>query len=368
MQEKTLMNKIIYLDAAASYQKSDCVIDAQVDFLRNHYANSGRGICANAMWTDNMVANVRRCVAASMNADAENVVFTHGTTDAMNQIARMLKLNSESVVAVSDLDHHSARLPFVMSGAGVVLCPLTDGMDIDKTKIPYADVMVLTAMSNVIGVAQDVAGIIRAARKQNPDVIVVVDCAQFVVHNKIDVREWCADFVCWSGHKIGADTGVGVMYIKNPNQFGPVNWGGGMVNKIHSDEVILNTYPDVFEAGTLPLTQIAGLGVAIEDIETNRPDLKLIKYAYDALKNVPGIQILTRRDAALLSFVVDGMHVLDFGARIGARGVCVRVGNMCASWIHSRLGINGSVRISVGAYNTIDEIKQVIEYIKDIVK
>ena len=190
------MNKIIYLDATASYQKSDYVIDAQVDFLRNHYANSGRGICANAMWTDDMIANVRRRVAVFMNADAENIVFTHGTTDAMNQIVRMLKLNSESVVAVSDLDHHSARLPFVMSVVGVVLCPLMDDLNIDKTKIPYADVLVLTAMSNIIGVAQDVAGIILAARKQNPDVIVVVDCAQFVVHNKIDVREWGADFVC----------------------------------------------------------------------------------------------------------------------------------------------------------------------------
>lgn len=368
MQEKTLMNKIIYLDAAASYQKPAAVVDVQLDFLRNHYANSGRGVCANAIWTDDMVANARRRVAIFMNADAENIVFTHGTTDAMNQIARMMNLNSESIVAVSDLDHHSARLPFEMTGAKIVSCPLTDGMDIDKTKIPYADVLVLTAMSNVIGVAQDVVEIIHTARKQNPDVVVVVDCAQFVVHNKIDVRKWGADFVCWSGHKIGADTGVGVMYIKNPMRFRPVNWGGGMVNRIETNQIVWNSYPDVFEAGTLPLTQIAGLVAAIDDIEKNRPDLDLIKYMYDQLSQLPQIKILTQRDATMLSFVIDDMHVLDFGARIGVRGVCVRVGNMCASWIHKRLGINGSVRISVGAYNTFDDVKQVIEYIKDIVK
>ncbi len=362
------MNEIIYLDAAASYQKSDSVIDAQVDFLRNHYANSGRGICARATWVDDMVAAARVRVAKFMNADADNIVFTHGTTDAMNQIARMLNLNSESVVAVSDLDHHSARLPFVMSGAGLVVCDLTDDLNIDKTKIPCADVLVVTAMSNVLGWKQNVTEIVQCAREKNPNVIVVVDAAQFVVHQKIDVREWGADFVCWSAHKIGADTGLGIMYIKNPNQFAPVVFGGGMVNKIDGDKIILNNAPDVFEAGTLPLTQISGLTAAIDAIEKNRPDLQLIKYLYDELKQIPRVKILTRRDAAMLTFVVDGMHVLDFGALLGARGVCVRVGNMCASWIHQALGIDGSVRISVGAYNTWEQLQQVVKYIKDIVK
>lgn len=362
------MNEIIYLDAAASYQKSDSVIDAQVDFLRNHYANSGRGICTRAAWVDNMVATTRARVAKFMNADSGNIVFTHGTTDAMNQIARMLNLNSESVVAVSDLDHHSARLPFVMSGAGITICPLDENMDIDAGRMPAADVLVITAMSNVLGRAQNIPEIVRCARLKNPNVITVVDAAQFVVHEKIDVDKWGADFVCWSAHKIGADTGLGVMYIKNPNQFAPVQFGGGMVNKINGDKILFNNAPDVFEAGTLPLTQIAGLAVAIDKLEKNRPDTGLIKYMYDELMQMPRVKILTKRDATMLSFVIDGMHVLDFGALIGARGVCVRVGNMCASWIHQALGINGSVRVSVGAYNTIDEIKQVIEYVKDIVK
>lgn len=362
------MNEIIYLDAAASYQKSDSVIDAQVDFLRNHYANSGRGICTRAAWVDNMVATTRARVAKFMNAKSENIVFTHGTTDAMNQIVRMLNLNSESVVAVSDLDHHSARLPFAVSGAGITICPLDENMDIDAGRMPAADVLVITAMSNVLGRAQNIPEIVRCARLKNPNVITVVDAAQFVVHEKIDVDKWGADFVCWSAHKIGADTGLGVMYIKNPNQFAPVVFGGGMVNKINDDKILFNNAPDVFEAGTLPLTQIAGLAVAIDKLEKNRPDLGLIKYMYDELMQMPRIKILTGRDATMLSFVIDGMHVLDFGALIGARGVCVRVGNMCASWIHQALGINGSVRVSVGAYNTIDEIKQVIGYVKDIVK
>ena len=362
------MNEIIYLDAAASYQKDEAVIDAQVDFLRNHYANAGRGICARVVWVDDMVAGARMRVAEFMQTKPENIVFTHGTTDAMNQIARMLNLKSESIVAVSDLDHHSARLPFVMSGAKVVVCPLDENLDIDVNKIPYADVMVITAMSNVLGRAQNVAEIIRAAQNKNPDVITVVDAAQFIVHEKIDVNAWGADFVCWSAHKIGADTGLGVMYIRNPNRFVPVQFGGGMVNKISGDKIIFNNAPDVFEAGTLSLTQISGLAVAIDKLEENRPDLGMIKYIYDELIQIPRVKILTKRDAAMLSFVIDGMHVLDFGALIGARGVCLRVGNMCASWIHNLLGINGSVRISVGAYNTMQQVWQVVKYIKDIVK
>ena len=139
-------------------------------------------------------------------------------------------------------------------------------------------------------------------------------------------------------------------------------------NNFKSFKILFNNAPDVFEAGTLPLTQISGVAVAIDKLEENRPDLGLIKYMYDELMQMSRVKILTKRDAAMLSFVIDGMHVLDFGALIGARGVCLRVGNMCASWIHNLLGINGSVRISVGAYNTMQQVRQVVKYIKDIVK
>lgn len=362
------MNKIIYLDAAASYLKPDVVIDTQVDYLRNNYANAGRGVCGRAKFTDNMITDARNQIAKFMNANANQIVFTSGTTDAMNMIAKMLKLSGDKIVAVSDLDHHSARLPFVETGAKIVLCPLNSDFNIDISDVPYSDVLVITAMSNVLGVSQDVAEIIRAAREKNPNVITVVDAAQFVVHENIDVTKWDCDFVCWSGHKIGADTGIGVMYIKNPDSFSPVKFGGGMVLKVENNNVVLNSAPDVFEAGTLPLTQISGMGAAIQYLQSHRPDMNLIKYLYDELSDMPMIKMLSCRDSSLCSFVIDGMHVLDFGTLLGACGVCVRVGNMCASWIHAAMGISGSVRISVGAYNTKEEIETVIKYIKDILK
>ena len=362
------MNKIIYLDAAASYQKSDFVIGAEMDFLRHDYANAGRGICARVNNIDKLIADARNCVANFIGANSNQIVFTSGATDSLNKVANMLNLNSEHIVAVSDLDHHSARLPFVMSGAKTVVCPLDEHLNIDVNNIPYADVFVITAMSNVVGVQQDVDEIIKCAKAKNPNVITVVDAAQSVVHSKIDVVKYDCDFLCFSGHKIGADTGVGILYIKNPDNYKPVVFGGGMVNKIVGDKIVFNSVPEVFEAGTLPLTQIIGLIPAVEGIVKNRPDLNLIKYMYDELSQINKINVISKRDSSLLSFTVDGMHVLDFGTLIGARGVCLRVGNMCASWIHQFLGIDGSIRISVGAYNTKEEVETVIKYIKEIVK
>lgn len=363
------MNKFIYLDAAASYLKSNAVIEEQSDFLRNKYANAGRGVCGRASNVDKMVADVRKKIAMRMNANVRNIVFTYGTTDAINRIVRMLNISSDMTVAVSDLDHHSARLPFQMTVANIVQCPLDDKLNMDITRIPFADVMVVTAMSNVMGIPQDVEKIIKAARQKNPNVIVVVDAAQYIVHENIDVQKWDADFVVWSGHKIGADTGIGVMYIKNPNRFMPDKFGGGMVNRVYADgRVELGDGPDVFEAGTLPLTQIAGMGVAIDEINEKRPDLNLIKYLYDKLKELNHIRILTPRDASMLTFVVDNMHAMDFGALVGAHGVCVRVGNMCATWIHQRLQIESSVRVSVGAYNTIEDIDDFVDIVQRIIK
>ena len=169
------MKEFIYLDASATYQKPQLVIDAQVDFLENHYADAGRGVCAAAVAVDGMVGRVRCRVADFMNAKPDNIVFTSGTTAAMNMIVRMLDVASDTLIAVSDLDHHSARLPFVMSGGKVCLCPLNGDLNYDLDKVPCADVLLLSAMSNVMGVAQNIPEIVRIARAKNPNVVVVVD-------------------------------------------------------------------------------------------------------------------------------------------------------------------------------------------------
>ena len=366
------MNKIIYLDAAATAQKSPAMIDVQTAFLRGTVANAGRGICAPSAAVDDMVAATRARVADFICASPRQIVFTSGTTDAMNRIAQIVREHINTV-AVSDLDHHSARLPFeqmaVSRGARVVVMPLDKYFDIDASAAVCADVAVITAMSNVLGQPQDVGAIVRALRAKNPHVITVVDAAQYVAHDAIDVKAWDCDFLCFSGHKIGADTGIGVMYVRDPDRWGPVRFGGGMVSRITpGGEIIPQPAPDCYEAGTLPLTQIAGLVPAIDAWCAWDGGRDVREYIYDALVQMSGVRLLTRRDAAMISFVTPDMHPLDFGARAGARGLCLRVGNMCATWIHRAMWIDGSVRISNGPWNTMADAADTVRIVREVLK
>lgn len=371
------MKDVVYFDAAASFLKPESVIMAEMDFLRNAYANSGRGVCARAGAVDDMVARSRRRVADFINAEPNQVVFTSGATDSLNRIVNIILCqpwySEMSNFTVSDLDHHSARLPWQeLLHLGKIRkmfkCELDENFDININSVPKTDFLVITAMSNVIGRPQDVAKIIKAARRKNPNVVTIVDASQYVAHEKIDVKAWDCDFMVFSGHKIGADTGVGILYIRDSEKYMPDKFGGGMVSRVDETDVVWNNAPHRFEAGTLPLTQICGLSVAIDELESHRPDLDLIKYMYDGLQKNPRIKILSSRDAAILSFVVDGMHPLDFGAYMGVNNICVRVGNMCASWVHRCLGVDGSIRVSVGPWNTRQDADEFLSVVQKTVK
>ena len=366
------MKKFVYMDASASWLKPQSVIESEGDFLHNSYANAGRGICARAGHVDALIDAARGKVADFIGADKENIIWTTGTTDSFNRIVNILKntfQNKNFVVAVSDLDHHSARLPFEMCDAfKTIIMPLDEDFNIDVKNIPNADVYVITAMSNVMGIAQDISAITKSIRNINSNAIIIVDAAQFVVHNKVDVKKFDCDFLCFSGHKIGGDTGLGVMYIKKPDVWTVDKFGGGMVNRVDGTDIILNKSPEKFEAGTLPITQIVGLPYAIDYCKNWDGGQDLIHYMYDELSKIENIKLLTVRDSVMISFVPQSMHVIDFGAMLGVKGICVRVGNMCASWIHKKLNIDGSVRISVGPWNTIDDAKYVVDVIKGLVK
>ena len=368
------MNKIIYLDAAASALKPNSVIEAEAQFMRDSYANTGRGVCARAAAADEMLKNAREAVARFIGAESEcQVIFTSGTTDGMNRIVNIIRGTRDvKTVAVSDIDHHSARMPWenvVRSGKmDLIKMPLTEDYNLDYKNMPVADVVVITAMSNVLGVPQDVKSIVAIAREKNPNVITIVDAAQYVAHSPIDVKSWNCDFMCFSGHKIGANTGVGVMYIKNPDSFSPDKFGGGMMQSVSMDDWNIDVSPNKFEAGTLPLTQIAGLPVAQEEWRKWYGGADIISYIYDELSKMPQVKLLTSRDAKIISFVVRDMHVLDFGVLLGTRNVCVRVGNMCASWIHEQMGVPGSVRISIGPWNTMNDAHDVVDIIRGILQ
>ncbi len=374
------MKKFVYMDASASWLKSQSVIESEIDFLTNSYANSGRGVCARAGAVDKKIMDARKTVAEFINAEPNQIVFTSGATDSLNRVVNILVAqpwyDKNSTFAVSDLDHHSARLPWEnLLHKGKIhqefVCELDENFNIKIDSVPKVDFLIITAMSNVLGNKQNVKEIIRVAREKNPNVITIVDAAQYVAHDKIDVKDWGCDFLCFSGHKIGSDTGVGVLYIKDADKYYPEKFGGGMVSKVIGGEEsrwILNSSPEKFEAGTLPLTQIIGLDTAIKELKNWNGNKDLINYMYQELEKIDSVKLLTKPDAPIISFVLDNMHVLDFGALMGVHDICIRVGNMCASWIHKKLNIDGSIRISVGPWNTMNDAKYVIETIKGIIK
>jgi cysteine desulfurase/selenocysteine lyase len=345
--KKIRAQKMIYVDAAASSLKPESVISAEIDFLSNHYANAGRGICARAGRVDEMVENARRAAAGFVGAASpEQIVFTGGATDGLNRIARTI---AGKTVIVSDLDHHSARLPFEKH-CETILAPLTENLDYDwdKIKSMKADAIVITAMSNVLGVPQKIPEL---------PFIKIVDASQHAIHQKIDVAESGIDYLVFSGHKIGADTGLGILYQRSESE--PSNWGGGMYTASGAAR---------FEAGTLPLTQIAGLGAAIKELKVPDKNLeKLTGRLRAELARNGRLRFISPPGSHILTFSVDGMHHFDFGAMMGANDVCLRVGNMCASWLHKLLGIEGSARISLGWWNTADEMETLARIIGKVV-
>ncbi len=366
------MNKIIYMDAAASALKFKSGLDAQMDFIKNHYANHGRGVCANSVFVDNMVNNAREKIADFIGAKNDNIVFTSGTTAATNQIMRMvLNKIKKPNVAVSDLDHHSARLPWQISHdnnlCDLQVVDLDSDYNIVLDNISKIDVFVLTAMSNVLGKKQNIKELINRVKQINPNAVVIVDAAQYVVHSKIDVNDWDCDFLVFSVHKMGGDTGLGIMYVKDLDVWMPDNFGGGMVTNVLSN-IDFAMGANKFEAGTLPLVQISGLSSVIDNMDKWKDVAILTKYIYDQLSEIKRIKFLTDENSCFITFVIDDMHYLDFGAFMSAYNICVRVGNCCASWAFNKMGYSGGVRISPGWWNSREDADSVINAIKAILK
>lgn len=370
------MKDFVYMDAAATALKSDRVIEKEVDFLKNSYANAGRGICRRASDVDSKIEEVRNKIAKFINACANQVIFTGGSTDSLNRVVNIVAQNyhkKNMIITVSPLEHHSARLPWEyfakIDNHTVCVCGLDKNLNIDINQIKRTDVLVVTAMSNVLGVPQDIKKIISVAKQHNPDVVTIVDAAQFVVHEKIDVVDFDCDFLCFSGHKIGGDTGVGILYIKDSENLLPDKFGGGMVNKIFShDNIVLVDSPEKFEAGTLPITQIIGLGTALDEIDKFYECTNLVSYMYKELLKIDKLTMLTDSYSKLITFVPNNMHVFDFGVLLGSKNICIRVGNMCASWIHQYLNLDSSVRLSVGPWNTLNDADTVITAIRDVLR
>lgn len=383
---------LVFLDSGASAQKPLSVINALDDFYKNDYANIHRGIYKLSDVASSMYDIARKKVCDFIGAGSvSEIIFTKGTTDGINLLASSFSslLNDGDEIILSEVEHHSNLVPWqqVALKKNVVLkfIPvLSDGsLDYEWLRKNISDKVKLVSVSgqsNVIGLRNDIEKIVSISHSVGAKVL--IDAAQLICHYRVNVSELDVDFMVFSGHKIYAPTGIGVLYGKAQflRELPPYQFGGDMVDRVSYDKSTFKDIPEKFEAGTPPIAEAIGLGFAIDFInefgmdKIERESLELTSYAVSQLLQIDGVKLLSSSDAnGVITFVVDGISSFDIGSYLAMKNVCVRVGKHCSEPLHLKFGVESSVRVSLGIYNDkndidnfILELKKAISIIKGV--
>ena len=388
LSRKVYDRPLVYLDNAATTQKPLCVLDAMREEYLNVNANVHRGVhYLSQQATDLHEAareRVRRFIGA---AKSEEVVFTRGTTEAINLVASsMSELMSEGdEVIVSEMEHHSNIVPWQLAAArkGIRLrvLPINDRGELvagalQQLLTPRTRLVSITHVSNVLGTVNPVEDIIATAHRHG--VPVMVDAAQSAPHLPLDVQAMGCDFLALSGHKMYGPTGIGVLYGREEwlDRLPPYQGGGEMIDTVSFDHTTFERPPLKFEAGTPDYVATHGLAVAIDYIERigleriAAHERDLTNYCMERLRTIPGMRLIGEAadKASVVSFLVGDIHHLDMGTLLDRLGIAVRTGHHCAQPLMTRLGILGTVRASFALYNTRDEVDALVEAIDRVRK
>ncbi|OQA78521.1 MAG: putative cysteine desulfurase [Tenericutes bacterium ADurb.Bin239] len=372
-----LNNKTVYLDNAATTYKPQVVIDAVTDYLSKETANSGRGDYRDAYLVDKRVDETRILVKKFINSKyAEEIVFTQGTTASLNMIAvcygeKFLKANDEILISIAE--HSSNTLPWVevarKTGAKIIYMPLTeDGLITPKLVKEHmtkkTKIVSLVHVSNVLGYVNDVKKIAKVVHDMGA--IIVVDGAQSVPHLPVDVQDMNIDFLAFSGHKMLAPTGIGILYGKKHllEKMDPYQMGGGMnISYDKEGNYELFKVPHRFEAGTLNIEAIYGLHAAIEYLNKigmdniAKHEHKLRRYAVAKLKEMDHVILYNENaETGIITFNIKGVFSQDIATYLNSKNVAVRSGQHCAKFIKEYIGEIGTVRASLYLYTTKEEI------------
>jgi cysteine desulfurase/selenocysteine lyase len=381
---------LVFLDSAASAQKPRAVIEAMSRFYESDYANIHRGVYALSQRATRAFEGAREKVRAFLNAaEAREIVFVRGTSEAINLVAssygrRHLAAGDE--VLITHLEHHSNIVPWQMlceeKGAALRVAPIDDtGQvmlgELEKLLSPRTRIVAVAHVSNALGTIVDVAEIARLAHARG--IPVLVDGAQAVPHLRVDVRALDCDFYCFSGHKLFGPSGVGVLYGRAEllEAMPPWQGGGEMILSVRFEGTTYNEIPHKFEAGTPDIAGVVGLGAAIDYLESLDADAvqaheaDLLAYATGRLSRVPGLRIVgtAPRKAAVISFVLEGVHPHDIGTILDQEGVAVRTGHHCAQPAMERFGLPATVRASFALYNTradVDALVRGLEKVREV--
>lgn len=378
---------LVYLDNAATTQKPQCVIDALSEVYTTFNANVHRGVHRLSQEATDAMENARNTVRDFIGAGhSHEIIFTRGTTESINLVASSfgsMFLKSGDEVIISALEHHSNIVPWQMlcDRIGIVLrvIPLTAECNLDVAT--YTEMfnkrtrlVSVAHVSNVLGVTNPIKEIIDIAHSHN--VPVLVDGAQSAPHIKVDMQSLDADFYAFSGHKVYAPTGIGVLYGKEKwlTAMQPYHGGGEMIKSVSFERTIYNELPYKFEAGTPDYAGIIALGKALEWVKAKGVDeiaaheRMLTRYAVEQLSGIAGMRIFGQPDGAAVSFLVGDIHPADMGTILDHLGIAVRTGHHCAQPLMNVLGVPGTVRASFAAYNTQDEIDILVRGIERAAK
>jgi cysteine desulfurase / selenocysteine lyase len=376
--------RLVYIDSAATSQKPRQVIEALESFYRNSNANIHRGVYALAVEATDLFENARERVAAFAGWDTAATIFTKNATEAINLVAYAWgreHVGEGDEVLITHMEHHSNIVPWQLlcqeRGARLRYLSVSDTgeLSLDELDAVLAEgrvkLVAVAHVSNVLGTLNPVAEIARRAR--GAGAVTLIDGSQAAPQLPLDLRAIDADFYAWTGHKALGPTGIGVLHGRREllESMRPFLGGGDMISKVDFDTSTWNQLPWKFEAGTSPIAEGAGLGVAVdylsaigmENVRAHEKDLTA--YALERLPEVEGIRIFgpldPERRGGVVSFAIDGIHPHDLAELCDREAVCIRAGHHCAQPLMRQLGVPATARASFHVYNTREDIDRLIE-------
>lgn len=367
------------------------VIQVMHDFYTKHYSSVKRGVYQSSEKTTQAFEKARKEIASFINASSENeIVFTSGTTASINLVAwsygrKFLQPGDE--ILISALEHHANIVPWQLiaeeKGALLRVIPVDDQANLVLEKIPElltekTKIVAITHISNVTGTVNPIKEIIQTVRNFSKNAKILIDAAQSIAHQKIDVQELDCDFLAFSGHKMYGPTGIGVLFGKYEllESMPPLFGGGEMIKSVSFEKTTFAAPPARFEAGTPPIAEVIGLGEAVKWLKEigldniHRKESGILEYAISQFSEIPEIHILgnPKERGALLSITLEGIHAHDVAMILDEENIAVRSGHHCAEPVMKRFNIPATLRFSFGVYSEKWEIDRALIALKRVIR
>ena len=371
---------LIYFDNAASTQKPTAVINAIKSYYENDHSNVHRGVHSLSIRATELYEASRKKVTDYINANNSNeIIFTKGTTDSINLVAHSLtnSIKQSDEIVITTMEHHSNIVPWQelckRTGASLKIAPIDHNgelmiEELERLLCKNTKILALTHTSNTLGTINPIKEIITMAHHLN--IKVLIDGAQAIGHQNIDVQDLDCDFYAFSGHKLYGPTGIGVLYGKEEllNELEPYQFGGEMILKVTFDETTYNSLPYKFEAGTPNIAGAIGLEKAIgylESVNLNacvKQETAVTKYALKQLKDFSNIKLIGNSDnrSSIISFTIENIHPHDIGTILNQKGIAMRTGHHCTMPLMDFYNIPGTIRASFSFYNTENEVDEMV--------